>query len=136
MAYYIINELSEMTDPSDGDAWPLYDSGMPDGPQVETNCGAIYDLSGALDGRCMNGTVVSHPGVQIHIRSRDKNTGYAKIESIALALDGITSDTFSIGALDYELQNASRSSPIESLGIEPGTKRRFNFFVNYQLTIK
>ena len=136
MAYYIINELAKMTDPSDGDTWPLYDSFLPDGPQVETNCGAIYDTSGIMDGRYMSGPTIPHEGIQIRIRSSEKNTGYVKIEDIANALDEITLDSFEIGALEYELQNVSRATPIASLGVEPGTKRRYHYTVNYLLTIR
>ena len=136
MAYYIINELAKMTDPSDGDTWPLYDSFLPDGPQVETDCGAIYDTSGIADERYMSGPTIPHEGIQIRIRSSEKNTGYVKIEDIANALDAVTLDSFEIVALEYELQNVSRSSPIASLGVEPGTKRRYHYTVNYLLTIR
>ena len=135
MTYYIINELSKMTDPSDGDTWPLYDSFMPDGPQVEADCGAVYDMFGALDNRYMSGKVIEHQGVRLEIRSSDKNIGYAKIEDIALALDAVKLETFSIEGSNYLLQNISSMSLIES-GVEPGTKRRYHFAVGYLLTIK
>ena len=71
LAAYIINNLSLMTDPSDGSDWPLYKSSMPDSDNVKTNCGAIYDTAGVLDGKLSTGKVVQHPGIQISIRSNN-----------------------------------------------------------------
>lgn len=136
MAYYIIEELEEMTDPSDADVWPLFTSHLPDLDNIKTNCGAIYDTTGVNDLRSMNGGVPQHPGIQIRIRSDDYETGYVKIEDIGNALDEVINQSFTIGDLEYELQNVSRTSPIVSLGMEEGTKRRFHFTINFLLTIR
>lgn len=136
MAAYVINELDKMTDPDDRDDWPMYISHMPDGKNVKTNCGAVYDTPGVNDPRPMIGVVNPHQGIQIRIRSNDYEIGYAKIEDIAIALDIVVNDSITIGLEEYEVQNVSRASPIVSLGIEPGTKRRFHFTVNYLLTVR
>ena len=52
LAYYIINTLAKMTDPSDGSTWPLWISHMQDKP---SNAGAIYDTSGILEQKQMSG---------------------------------------------------------------------------------
>ena len=136
MAYYIIEELLKMTDPSDKDDWPLYISHLPDGSNVKTDAGAIYDTTGINDMRSMDGGVPQHPGIQIRIRSRSYETGYAKIEDIANALDEVVNASIEIGVLEYEIQNVSRTSPIVSLGVEPGTRRRFSFTINFLLTVR
>ena len=136
IAYYIIEELSKMTDPSDKDDWPLYISHLPDGSNVKTDAGAIYDTTGINDMRSMDGGVPQHPGIQIRIRSRSYETGYAKIEDIANALDEVVNASIEIGVLEYEIQNVSRTSPIVSLGVEPGTRRRFSFTINFLLTVR
>jgi len=133
---YIINELSLMSAPSDRDSWPLYVANTPDGVDVETNCGTVYDTAGVLDGKLMNGEVIRHPGAQLRIRSRDFTTGYAKIEKIALALDDVNWDTMTINGDTYQLQNISRATPIIPLGLERGTKRRFLFTVNFLVSMK
>jgi len=136
LADYIINTLNKMSDPSDETTWPLYIASLPDGPQVATNCGAIYDTSGVQDGRYMVGPVVQHYGVQLRIQSRDYNDAYAKIEDISTALDVVNNVDIIIGSLEFELQNASKSSAITYIGPDTkSTKRRFNFTVNYLLTI-
>jgi len=136
MAAYIIEKLSKMTDPSDKDDWPLYISHLPDGSNVKTDAGAIYDTTGVNDMRSMDGGVPQHPGIQLRIRARNYETGYTKIEDIANALDEVASNTIEIGLLEYEIQNVSRTSPIVSLGIEPGTRRRFSFTMNFLLTMR
>jgi len=134
IAYYIINELAEMTDPSDKGDWPIYKSHLPDGDNIKTNAGAIYDTSGIQDMRSMNGKVPEHPGIQIRIRSNNHDTAYTKIEDIARALDDVFNALITIGTVDYEIQNVSRTSPIVSLGVDE--KRRFHFVINYILTIR
>jgi len=136
LAAYIINELLLMTSPSDEDDWPLYVSSMPDGDNVKTNCGAIYDTAGVLDGKLSSGEVIQHPGIQIRIRSDNYEMGYAKIEKIALTLDDICWNTITIGEDSYLLQNISRTTPVVPLGSERGYKRRFSFTVNFLCTIR
>ena len=132
LAYYIINTLADMTDPSDGSAWPLWISHMQDKP---SNAGAIYDTPGVLEQRQMSGLVPTHQGIQIRIRAISYETGYVKIEDIASALDEVFDVSVEISPEEYVLQNVGRSSPIVPLGIEVGTKRRFLFTVNFLLTI-
>lgn len=137
IAAYIIEELNvDMTDPSDKADWPLYISHMPDGSNVKTDCGAIYDTTGTQEERSMTGEWSEHPGIQIRIRSRDYEEGYVKIEDIASALDAIAWVDFEIDDLEYRIFNVSRTSPIASLGVEPGTRRRFGFTINFLLTIR
>ena len=136
LAYYIINDLEKMSDPSDGDSWPLFTARLPDGPQVETNCGAVYDTSGIQGSKCMYGTVEVKPGVQLRLRGDDYDECYTKIESIALVLDDVFSVTVTIGSSIYLIQNINRTTPIVYIGTDAGTKRRFNFTVNYALTLK
>jgi len=137
IAAYIIEELGKgMTVPSDGDTWPLYICHMPDGVNVETNCGAVYDTAGTQEVRSMTGEWPEHQGIQLRIRARDYETGYEKIEDIANALDEIAWVDFEIGDLEYRIFNVSRTSPIVSLGVEPGTVRRFSFTINFLLTIR
>lgn len=136
LAAYIINTLSLMTDPSDGSDWPIYISSMPDGDNVKTNCGAIYDTAGVLDDKLSSGEVVLHPGIQLRIRSNDYEVGYAKIEAVALALDDVLFDTITIGSDSYLLQNISRATSVVPLGSERGYKRRFIFTVNFLVTMR
>ncbi len=133
IAYYIINTLGKMSDPSSGSAFPLWISHMQDKP---SNAGAIYDTSGIIEQRQMSGLVPTHQGIQIKIRALSYETGYAKIEDIASALDEVFDESVEISAEEYVLQNIGRSSPIVPLGIEGGTKRRFLFTINYLLTLR
>ena len=137
LASYIIEQvIGSMTNPDDGSDWPIYISKMPDGPQVKTSCGAVYDTSGLKDGRIMDGGVTQHHGVQLKIRSSNHNTGWAKIETIALALDAVLNATITISIVLYKIYNITRTSPIISLGSEPGTQERQLFTINFLLTLE
>lgn len=137
IAAYIIDILEKMSSPDANSDWPLYVSHLPDSDNVKTDAGAIYNTTGINDMRSMNGKIPQHPGIQLRIRSQNSETGYAKIEDIALTLDEIFRNTVEVDEQEYEIQNASRTTPIVSLGLEVGTtKRRYNFTVNYLLTLK
>ena len=137
LSRYIIDDIALASDPSDSDDWPMYISSLPDGPQVNTDCAVVYDTSGIKDGRYMSGEVIIHPGIQIRVRSRNYDTAYNKIEEIALALDAIQNNLIIIGAYEYKILNASRTTPIICIGVDDNssTKRRSNFTSNFLLTL-
>ena len=135
MTAYVIEKLAKMTDPSDRDDWPLYATHLPDGKNVKTNVGAIFDTPGTQDRRSMTGEWPEHPGIQLRIRARNSPEGYAKTEDVASTLDKVAFGGITIGVLEYRIQNVRRTSTVVSLGLEP-EKRRFNFTVNFLLTIR
>jgi len=135
LASYVIHSLSEMTVPTENDTWPLYSPTLPDGNGVKTNCGVMFDTTGIGDARSLRtGKINEHPGIQLIIRTNDYQTGWNKIQDIALLLDAITNSTVTLGTVTYQLTNCSRTSPVVYLGLEPGTKRRMKFSVNYLLS--
>ena len=137
LASYIIEEnIGSMTDPADSGDWPLYISYMPDGFDIETDCGSIYDTSGIKDGRLMIGPVIEHYGIQLKIRSDVHITGWSKAEAIASALDGVVDDLIEINSVEYRIYNIKRTGPVISLGMELGTKGRRLFTVNFLVTLK
>lgn len=136
LAYYIINNLLKMTDRDDREDWPLYTSFLPDGDNVKSNSGAVYDTTGIKDGRLMTGEVPQHPGTQLKIRSKSYEVGYIKIEDIASALEEVVGETIVMDTGIYLLSNISRTSPVISLGLDGSDKRRFLFTVNFLMTVK
>ena len=132
MTAYIIDELELMSDPSDEDDWPLYISSMPD---EISNCGTVYDTSGLKDGRLMVGPVIQHQGIQLRIRANNYEIGNAKIEEIAVQLDAIKGSTVVLGERTYKIYNASRTSNILFLRVEP-ENRRSVCVINYLMTVK
>ncbi len=135
LAQYIADVLGLMGETTD-DIWPLYVNHLPDSPNVEDNCGAIYDTTGVKDGRLMEGPVPQHFGIQLKIRSLGNQAGYVKIEDIAVAMDEVVRVELSLSSGDYVIQNVSRTSPVVPLGIEGGTKRRFLFTINFLVTMR
>ena len=133
LAQYIIDTLATMTTPIDDGIWPLYVNHLPD---KVSNAGAIFDTTGLKDGRYMVGFVPQKFGIQLMIRALDNQIGYAKIEDVAVDLDAVTNVEISLDSGDYVIQNVSRASPIITLGLEEGTRRRFLFTVNFLMTIR
>ncbi len=135
IATYVVAQ-SLVTWPSLKTSWPLYISLLPDGSDVKSNAGAIYDTTGALDGRLMLGPTIQHFGLQIKIRSTDYNVGWAKINNIAAALDTVHREVVTINTVDYMLFNISRASAVVYIGREKSTKQRHLFTINLMATIK
>lgn len=135
-SYIIAEGIGSMTLPSAKENWPLYIASMPDGSNVKTNCGALYDTTPVKDGRLMSGPVMEHQGLQLKIRCNNYETGYTKINSITSALDAVVDGEVTVSPYDYQIYNISRGS-VTSLGLEPDTtKRRYLFTVNFLITIK
>ena len=137
LSEYIINEISASTNPNDNGLWPLYTNYMPDGDDVQSDAVAMYDTAGILDGRLMRtGEVITHPGLQLRLRSLGNQEGYAKIESVSLSLDNIAGETLVVSGSTFKILNMRKTTDIIPLGLERGTNRRFLFTVNYLVTLK
>ena len=136
MAYYIINNLAEMSEVNSGDAWPLYPTFLPDGSNVAVECGSVLDTAPDIDSRLMIGSYVQRFGIQLRIRGRDYEVARAKIESIASSLDEVWNEQLVIGSDTFHIQNVSRSSSIVPLGWEPESTRRVNFVINLLVGLK
>ena len=136
LAAYIINTLADMTSPSEENDWPLYISAMPSGNNVKSDCGAIYDTTGWKDGRLMAGQVIQHYGIQLKVRSKVYQTGWTKLENIASDLDKINGVLITVDSRDYSIETVVRTGPVGFMGQEEGTRRRFLFTVNLQVTIR
>lgn len=125
-----------MSSPILDDSWPLYVGYMPSDPKVKPNIGAIYDTPSFLDGRLMIGKVIEHYGVQIRIRAEDYETGWAKIIEISEELDKIYNEEVERNGDKFLLQNVSRKTGANYIGMEAGVQRQFDFTVNYGITMK
>ena len=124
-----------MSDPVDGDTWPLYVSYMPDSIGIKTDMGAIYNAAGKKDGRLMIGTVIEHYGIRLIIRSNTHNTGWAKMETITNNLDAVHNAELTINGEDYKIENVTRILPTP-LGVEEGTKKRRLFVSDFLVSMK
>lgn len=112
---------------SDG-GWSLFVAFLPDAPDSAI---CLYDTEGRKDGRLMSsGKMIGHPGVQVMVRCLSYADGWKKAESIATLFDGVRKDSVDMGSEgDYIIDNVSRTSPVESLGVEEINNRRRHLFV-------
>jgi len=125
--------LALMTVPSVEGSWPLYISHMPDQPDL---AGAIYNTTPIKDGRAMQGGgIIQHYGVQIIIRSKDEETGWDKCNILTGQLSSIHNAETILNGDTYTIHNISIMGGVNSLGMEPGTKRRYVFTMNFLTSI-
>lgn len=115
--------------------WPVFTSFLPD---VSNFAICVYDTPGHPDGRIMaTGERIIHPGIQIRVIATIYETGRAKAEAIALALDGTIRTNVVISSEEsYLVHNVSRMGSVLSLGVpEEGDRRRHHFTVNAVMTV-
>ena len=70
---------------SEAASWPVYATSEPDEPDA---CLTVYDTAGRLQGRTHpDGEVQGLDGVMIRVRAADAESGWAKANAVAIALD-------------------------------------------------
>ena len=135
LAQHLIAE-GELIDPAESGDWKVFVGSLPDGNEADDNAVGAIDTSPVKDGRLMGGAPLFHYGVQLLLRSREYNAGFAKADSVALAMSEIDDDSVSIDSNTYTLINVLQSTGVVALGQEDGTKRRYMFSVNFIATIR
>lgn len=83
----------------------------------------------------MSGENPEHPGIQLRIRSDDYETGWKKIQDAKTYLDDILREEITISNAIYFIQSVS-CSPVNTIGIEPDTKRNWMFTLNATCCIR
>jgi len=134
---YTINIITLLQSPSGVAVWPSYLGSLPDGEEVPDDAASFYDTFGWKDGRVHDGDTIEHYGVQLKVRSKEYEDGWAKIEEIAAAFDGVNHYyPLTLNGNDFILYNISRYGTTMTLGVEPGTKRRWAFTANFLVSVK
>ena len=114
----------------DGGAWPIYISSMPDGLGTSDNCAAIYDTAGEKEVRLLSGVSWFKYGFQIRIRSLVYLLGWVKAKAVLAFLGTVHNEAVVIEDDTYTIESIILTSPVFSLGAEPGTRRREIFTLN------
>jgi hypothetical protein len=122
------------TDPSLGEAWPIYASDEPDLPD---NLLTLYDTAGVTQGRLQEtGETAEHRGVMVQIRGIDQPTTWAKADAARVYLDeSVHNQVITVGASEYIVHAVTRKSGPISLGREP-TTNRFLFTLNAVMSLR
>lgn len=118
-----------------GGDWPMFTASMPDGNGVPNNCACTYDTTGYKDGRLMRGPVIYHFGTQLRIRCTAYNDAYVKMQTILAAICRVKPVNYTMDDITYRLRNISPTTPVVALGEEPEAKGRYNFTVNFLMTL-
>jgi hypothetical protein len=125
------------TAPALGSDWPAYISYFPDPENVNIDTAVISDIAPSLDGRWMvDGSVVQHRGVSIRTRSSDYLTGWQKNMDVLILLSETFRQNITKNGSTYIIDSFSTPSGIIYLGVDEGTKRRYNFEIKYDVAIR
>jgi len=136
VAEYVIETLGTFSAPTSNTTWPLFRSNLPDGPHVVDDIAAVFDISGYLQSKAMNGDLAQRYGIQFIVRSEDYDTGYRKLASLLSSFENLKNVTVTINSQTFTILNVSQTSTMATMGVEPGTKQRYHFSVNLLVTIR
>lgn len=143
-AYIILQALVDAgygSNPDDGIGdWPIYDNRESDEPDDVIR---ISDTQGIDHGYLQpDGERQEMEGIQVMVRSADKDDGWKKSRQIAMFLDGInflrvTLDSIgTAGDKDYVIQCVERTSNIIPLGADVPAGKRSRFVINGLVTLR
>ena len=123
--------------PSLEGTWPLYETSLPDGINVEDNAASVNDSQDVINSRDMSsGENFKHYGIMILIRALDYEIGWLKAKSVLTDLCAVHNVPVSVGANSYTLGAVTKNSGILNLGTESGTKRRYKFELSFNVTLE
>lgn len=120
--------------------WPIFDNHHPDDPDDLIK---ISDTTGRDFGHTqVDGEVQELDGIQVMVRSADKDEGWRKARQIARYLDQLNQKRVTLeqigtaGNADYVIHAVSRIGGIPFLGTEEPTSKRFLFSFNCLCSIR
>lgn len=102
--------------------WPYFLSRQPDDP---TQCVTLYNAAPRLDGRNMDGTRITHPGVQIRSRASKETHAYEILRVIGDYTDTILREDVTVESVAYRVQNTTLTSGILPLGSTEDKNHQF-----------
>lgn len=121
------------TDPVDGDDWPAYCQREPNTPD---SLMTLYPTDSDQFGKIqITGRDWEEYGLQILIRSKGYDTGYAKAAAIADALKSLRRVTITIGVNEYLIHAFRKITAILPLGTDTPNSKLYRFSMNYQVSI-
>lgn len=115
--------------------WPIYDNADPATPD---NIIFVMNEPGKSSGRVqVDGTVLEHHGISVHVRSTTPAIGYVKARQIAVVLDTeVYQDTVIIGSSTYFVHSATRTDDVLAEGKESPTSKRTLHAVNALVSLR
>lgn len=104
-------------------AWPIYATNEPDKPD---NVITVFNSPDSMDdGRSMlDGTLYTHFGIQVRVRSIRPDTCWLRADAIRKALsEDIYDYTITINSIQYLIHAYTRIKPVYDLGKDKDTQR-------------
>lgn len=137
----IEDELGNDPEDEHGELWPIFDNHHPNDPDDIIK---ISDTQGRDFGHTqVDAEYQEHQGIQVVVRSADKDEGWRKAHQIARYLDRLnqkrvtlTESVGTSGSADYVIDAFTRVGNVLFLGTEEPTSKRFLFSFNGLVSIR
>lgn len=106
-------------------------------PELGDSAVCVYDTTPTPDGRYHRGAgdTVEHPGIQIRVRHKLYDPGWAKAFEIQQYLDLIKNTTVTVDSVPHLLEACTQTAGLTFIGQEEKNKRQL-FTLNRILTLK
>lgn len=112
-------------------SWPIYKGYKPNTPD---DCIVVYNSGAEMDGRIQStGAEITHPAIQILIRSATDDAAESKGLAIQDVLQDIRRELVTVSSTTYLIQGIHRRTDLTPIGEEEKSRRRL-FTINYVLT--
>ena len=118
LAEYLTTTLELFTKPTVGDTWPLFTGNLPDHNNVEDSAAAVYDVSGAYQGKNMNGEEHQRYCVLLYVRAASYRVAWTKLSATIKTLIVLSNRYATVDERVYTILNISRESGIVTESVD------------------
>lgn len=131
---WLLVALGQGTDPSAQGSWPVFATNEPPSPDEVIT---VYDTSPQEDGRNqVDGVAQTHHGIQVRVRAKDHNRGYARAHALKACLDqSVLNNTVHVGGITYTVYAVSGASLLY-LGKDTPVSKRSLFTINAYVSLR
>lgn len=121
--------------PTQTASWGIYATQEPPTPD---NVITIYNTAGRDHGRVMvGGQRQKHYGIQVRVRAKKNETGFAKAQAIAIAMDEAAYDEYAnLDDQGYVLHCFANVGDVIDVGYESPTSKRNLFTINALVALR
>jgi hypothetical protein len=127
----MLQDFEWFSDPMLERDWPVFISSL---PEFAKPLAVVYDTAPIKDGRLSNGENIFHYGIQLRIRCMTHQEGWDKLQTVCAEME-VQQTEVELDGVIYIINNVSQSSSVLPLGTGGDAKRRYEFTVNFMVSL-